>query len=159
MANIWQEKQIAKIPLWFTQNEREQSIELIKLGFTVEIAVNEHRDLLNLEYYRETIMDTDIGDWKIGFDCDELDEDDFPDDDEDQDEDEDDGPNLEGYIQAHLKGAILSIHILVFSEDLEEAESEFSCLKYRYEQAIAVIKETIALQQQQAFKNQLCLAV
>jgi hypothetical protein len=149
------------IPVWFTDLEREQAQKLIDLGFTVEIAVNEHLALLSLENYCETIMDTDIGDWKIGFDCNELDEDDFPDDDDDKDDDgyEPDPPNLEGYIQAHLKGAILVFSIDVYPDDLEEAESEFSLFKYRYEQAIAVIKETIALQQERAFKNQLSLAV
>jgi len=140
------------IPVWFTNLEREQAQKLIDLGFTVEIAINEHQTLQNLEYYCENIAN--VGDWKIGFDCDELDEDDFPCDDED-----DDRPNLKGYIQAHLKGAILVFSIDSYPNDLEEAESEFSCFKYRYEQAIAVIKETIALQQQRAFKNQLCLAV
>jgi hypothetical protein len=142
------------IPAWFTDLEREQAQKLIDLGFTVEIAVNEHQALLSLEYYSETMMDTDIGDWKIGFDCNELDEDDFWDDDDDNDR-----PNLEGYIQAHLKGAIFVFSIDAYPTDLDDAESKFSCFKYRYEQAIAVIKETIALQQQQAFKNQLCLAV
>lgn len=142
------------IPVWFTDLEREQAQKLIDLGFTVEIAVNEHQALLMLEYYCETIMDTDIGDWKIGFDCDELDENDFWDDDDD-----DDRPNLEGCIEAHLKGAIFVFSIDVYPTDLYDAESEFSCFKNKYEQAIAVIKEAIALQQQRAFKNQLSLAV
>jgi len=143
------------IPAWFTDLESEQAQKLIDLGFTVEIAVNEHQALLNLENYCETIMD--IGDWKIGFDCDELDENDFPDDDED--EDEDDSPNLQGYIKAHLKGAILAFSIDVYPTDLDDAKSELWCFQFKYEDAIAAIKETIASQQQRAFKNQLCLAV
>jgi hypothetical protein len=156
MANIWQQKEIAKIPLWFTQNEREQSIELIKLGFTAEIAVNEHQALLSLEYYCDDAQH--IGDWYIGSNCDELDEDDF-----EEDEDEDgygkDRPNFEGEIQAHLKGAILSYTVDAYPTDLDDAESEFSLFRERHEQAIAVIKETIASQHQRAFKNQLSLAV